>query len=71
MKFHYSFNKFGRHPPHEYPWILGSNFGEQIGCVLSEGMSFETFTSIWSHVSENENIGKNPKFDISQFFEQL
>ncbi len=27
---------------------------EQIWCVLSEEMSFETFTSTWSHVSENE-----------------
>ncbi len=30
------------------------NFGEQIWCVLSEEMSFETFTPIWSHVRENE-----------------
>ena len=30
------------------------NLGKQIWCVLSEEMSFETFTSIWSHVSENE-----------------
>ena len=47
------------------------NFGEQIWCVLSE-MLFETFTSIWSHVSESKKqIGKNPKFEIPQFFEQL
>ncbi len=30
------------------------NFGEQIWCALSEEMSFETFTTIWSHVSEKE-----------------
>ncbi len=48
------------------------NFREQIWCVVSEEMSFETFTPIWSHVNENEKkIGKNPKFEISQFFEQL
>ncbi len=47
-------------------------FWEQICCVVSEEMSFETITSIWSHVNENEKkIGKNPKFQISQFFEQL
>ncbi len=47
------------------------NFREQIWCVVSEEMSFETFTPIWSYVNENEKIGKNPKFEISQFFEQL
>ncbi len=37
------------------------NCWEQIWCVLSEKMSFETFTLIWSHVNENETeIGKNP-----------
>ncbi len=43
-------------------------FREQIWCVLSEEMSFETFTPIWSHVSENEKkIAKiqNLKFYIS------
>ena len=44
------------------------NFVMQIWCVLSEEMSFETFTPIWSNV---QNIGKNPKFEIPQFFEQL
>ncbi len=31
----------------------------------------ETFTPIWSHVNEKEKNVKNPKFEISQFFEQL
>ncbi len=30
------------------------NFREQIWCVVSEEMSFETFNPIWSHVNENE-----------------
>ena len=30
------------------------SFGEQIWCVLSEEMCFETFTPIWSHVNENK-----------------
>ena len=30
------------------------NFREQIWCVVSQEMSFETFTSIRSHVNENE-----------------
>ena len=34
------------------------DFGELIWCVLSEEMSFEKFTPIWSHISEKE---KNPK----------
>ncbi len=48
------------------------NLWEQIWCVLSEEMSFETFTPIWSHVNRNEKKnGKNSKFQISQFFQQL
>ncbi len=31
------------------------NFEEQIWCGLSEEMSFETSSPIWSHVNENEN----------------
>ncbi len=39
------------------------NFREQIWCVLSEKMSFETLTPIWSHVSENEKyFAKIQKF---------
>ncbi len=30
------------------------NFREQIWCVVSEEMSSETFTPIWSHANENE-----------------
>ncbi len=30
------------------------NFREQIWCVVSEEMSFETFTPIWFHVNGNE-----------------
>ncbi len=30
------------------------NFGEQIFCALSDKMSFEAFSPIWSHVNENE-----------------
>ena len=69
LKFYCSFNNFGRDPPQEYPWILRSKSG-----VLSEEMSFETFTPIWCHASKNEKKkknSKNPKFQISQFFEQL
>ncbi len=40
------------------------NIGEQIWCVLSEEMSFETFTPIGSCVKENEkkNNRKNQLF---------
>ncbi len=34
------------------------NFMEQIWCVGSEEMSFETFTPIWSHVDENEKTNR-------------
>ncbi len=34
--------------------VLYMNFAEQIWCVLSEEMSFETFTPIWSPVNKNE-----------------
>ncbi len=36
FKFHYSLNNFGRDPPQEYPWILGSKSGVffQRGCRL-------------------------------------
>ncbi len=67
FKFRNSFNKFGRDPPQGYTWIWGAN---QVH--TSEEMSFETLTPIWSHINENEKkIGKNPNFEISQFFEQL
>ncbi len=67
FKFYYSFNNFGRLFPG-----ASMNFGEQIWCILSEEMSFKTFTPIWSHVSEmKKKIGKNPKFQISQFFEHI
>ena len=47
------------------------NLREQIWCVVSVEMSFETFIPIWSHVNENEKKNdKNPIFEISQFFEQ-
>ncbi len=42
------------------------NFGEEIWCVLSEEMSFVTFTPIWSRVNENEKNWQKSK--ISQFF---
>ncbi len=47
------------------------NFREQIWCVVSQEMSFETFTSIRSHVTETEKKknGKNAKFEILQLFE--
>ncbi len=42
------------------------NFGEQIWCVLSEEMSFKTFTPVWPHANENEEKnGKNSQFEIS------
>ena len=50
------------------------NFREQIWCAVSEEMLFETFTPLWSHVKKNNNkkkIGKNPKLENLQFFEQL
>ena len=31
------------------------NFGDQIWCVLSVEISFETFTLVWFHVNEKEN----------------
>ena len=30
------------------------NFGEQIWCTLSDKMSFELFSAIWSHINGNE-----------------
>ncbi len=30
------------------------NFGEQIWCILSEDMSYGTFTPVWARVNENE-----------------
>ena len=48
------------------------NFAEQIWCVLSEEMSFETFTPIWSHVNEKETkMAKILKFEISTLVESL
>ncbi len=45
------------------------NFVEQICCVLSEDMSFETFTPIWSHekMKKKKKIAKilNLKFPNS------
>ncbi len=38
---------------------------EQIWYILSEEMSFETFTPILTKPITN---GKNPKFEISRFF---
>ncbi len=49
LKFHSSFKDFARPAPGVY-----MNFGEQIWCVLSEEMSFETFTPIWSHINEKK-----------------
>ncbi len=66
LKFYTSFNTFGRDTPTPPQRVM--NFGEQIGCILWEEMSFETLTPIWSHVNEKK---KSPKFKISQFFEQL
>ncbi len=45
----------------------------QIWCVLSlsEELSFETFTPIWSHVSEKKNICQKSNILNSQLFEQL
>ncbi len=45
------------------------NFREQIWCVLSEEMSFEAFTPIWSHVNENEK--KLPKIQNLKFHNSL
>ncbi len=48
------------------------NFWEQICCALSDKMSLEVFSPIWSHVNENEKkIGKNPKTEISPIFIRL
>ena len=41
------------------------NFREQIWCVVSEEMSFETITPLWSHVNESEK--KWQKSKISNF----
>ena len=49
FKFYYPFNNFGRDSPQEY-----INLEEQIWCVLSEEMSFKTFTPIWSYVNEKK-----------------
>ncbi len=61
VKLHNSFNNFGR----DHIWIVK----EWIWCTLSEEMAVETFTPIWSHVSENEKKNvKNHKSQISKFF---
>ena len=41
------------------------NFREQIWCVISEEMAFETFTPIWYHISENEKNWQKSKIKIS------
>ena len=64
LKFHLSFNNFGRDPP---PGVY-MNFGEQIWCVLSEEMSFQIFSPIWFHVNENKK--KNCKKSNIQNFEK-
>ena len=46
------------------------NFWEQICCALSDKMSFEVFSTIWSNVNENEkNLAKiqNLKFRQSLY----
>ncbi len=69
FKFHNSFNNLGRHLPRS---IHVLTFREQIWRILSEVMSFETFTPVWFRVKENEKkIGKNTNLEIYQFFEQL
>ncbi len=40
------------------------DFGEQIWGVLSEQMSFEIFTPLWSHVNENEKMANIQKFQL-------
>ena len=41
------------------------NFGEEICCALSENMSFEVLSPIWSHVNEKEKKNhKNKKMLI-------
>ncbi len=49
-KIYNSLSNFGRDAPQEYAWFL-----EWIWYELSEEMSFQIFTSIWSYVNENEN----------------
>ena len=44
------------------------NFWEQIWCALSEEISFEAISPIWSHVNENEK--KNRKKTKMQNFEK-
>ena len=57
------------------------NFGQQIRCILSEEMSFETFTPIWSHVNGKKmakiqnlkchyslnNFGRDPRWSMHDF----
>ncbi len=66
-KFHYSFNNFGRDPPHEYTCIFGNQqiwysdlffHSEEIIDVIW------TFTPIWSHVKKKK-LAKNLKFHNS------
>ncbi len=56
------------------PRSVYMNVGANLVHILSEQMLSETFISIRSHVNyheyEKKNV-KNPKFYISQFFEQL
>ncbi len=43
------------------------NFWEQIYCALSEEMSFEVLSPIWSYVNENEkNLAKIQKLKFRQ-----
>ncbi len=45
------------------------NFGDQICCVPSDKMLFEVFSSIWSHVNENEKMF--PKIQNLKFRQSL
>ncbi len=51
-------------------------FEQQIWCVLSEEMSFKTLLPCGSMLAKTnkqkkKKNAKNPKFEFSQFFEQL
>ncbi len=64
--FRNSLNNFGRDPPWEYTWILGDKCG--VFQRRSRLKRLLPYDPMWT---KSKNIGQNPKFEISQFFEQL
>ncbi len=68
LKFHNSLYNFGRDPSYEYAWIFESKsvVHFQTRCRLKFFFSYGPMLT-----ETKKKIGKNPNFEISQFFIQL